>query len=167
VSEGTERRSYIEEHRRAKRDAMAELGIVPFAYRFDRTHTAAEALAAWDDSMGETGPDVAVAGRIVSLRSQGKTAFAHVEDGSGRIQAYLRRDTLADAWPLIELLDLDDHIGVTGTLFRTRTGEVTVRTTGVTMLSKALRPLPRGKTEVVDGVEVVDGGLTDPEVRYR
>ncbi|HET7110081.1 MAG TPA: lysine--tRNA ligase [Gemmatimonadales bacterium] len=167
MSEGTERRSYIEEHRRAKRDAMAELGIVPFAYRFDRTHTAAEALAAWDDSMGETGPDVAVAGRIVSLRSQGKTAFAHVEDGSGRIQAYFRRDTLADAWPLIELLDLDDHIGVTGTLFRTRTGEVTVRTTGVTMLSKALRPLPRGKTEVVDGVEVVHGGLTDPEVRYR
>jgi lysyl-tRNA synthetase class 2 len=167
VSEGTERRSYIEEHRRAKRDAVSDLGIVPFAYRFDRTHTAAEALASWDDSMGETGPDVAVAGRIVSLRSQGKTAFAHVEDGSGRIQAYLRRDALADIWPLVELLDLDDHIGVTGTLFRTRTGEVTIRTTGVTMLSKALRPLPRGKTEVVDGAEVVHGGLTDPEVRYR
>ncbi|HEX6990715.1 MAG TPA: OB-fold nucleic acid binding domain-containing protein, partial [Gemmatimonadales bacterium] len=144
MSEGTERRSYIEDHRRAKRDAIAELGIVPFAYGFDRTHMAADALAAWDDSMGETGPEVAVAGRIVSLRSQGKTAFAHVEDATGRIQVYLRRDALADMWPLVELLDLDDHVGITGTLFRTRTGEVTVRATGVSMLSKALRPLPRG-----------------------
>jgi lysyl-tRNA synthetase class 2 len=167
VSEGTERRSYVEEHRRTKRDAIAALGILPFAYRFDRTHTAAEALAAWDDTMGDDGPEVAVAGRIVSLRSQGKTAFAHLEDGSGRIQAYLRRDELADAWSLVELLDLDDHVGVRGRLFRTRTGEVTVRAGAVTMLTKALRPLPRGKTEVVDGVEVVHGGLTDPEVRYR
>ena len=167
MSDETERRSYIEEHRRAKRDAIAALGILPFAYHFDRTHSAAEALAAWNDSMGESGPELAVAGRIVSLRSQGKTAFAHVEDASGRIQAYLRRDELADAWPLVELLDLDDHVGIRGTLFRTRTGEVTVRAAAVTMLTKALRPLPRGKVERVDGVDVMHGGLTDPEVRYR
>lgn len=167
MSDSSERRGYIEEHRRSKRDSVAALGIVPFAYRFDRTHGAEEALAAWDDSMGESGPEVSVAGRIVSLRSQGKTAFAHIEDASGRLQAYLRRDVLADAWPLVELLDLDDHVGITGTLFRTRTGEVTVRATAVTLLSKALRPLPRGKTEIVDGTEVVHGGLTDAEVRYR
>jgi lysyl-tRNA synthetase class 2 len=167
VSDESERRTYIEEHRRAKRDAIAALGIQPFAYRFDRTHSAAEALAAWDDAMGDSGPEVAVAGRIVSLRSQGKTAFAHVEDASGRIQAYLRRDELTDSWPLIELLDLDDHVGIRGTLFRTRTGEITIRAGGVTLLSKALRPLPRGKVERVDGAEVVHGGLTDPEVRYR
>jgi lysyl-tRNA synthetase class 2 len=167
VSDESERRSYIEEHRRAKRDAIAGMGVLPFAYRFDRTHTAAEALSAWDDSMGESGPAVAVAGRIVSLRSQGKTAFAHIEDASGRIQAYLRRDELAESWPLIELLDLDDHVGVQGTLFRTRTGEITIRAAGVTLLSKALRPLPRGKVERVEGVDVMHGGLTDPEVRYR
>ncbi|HET8633277.1 MAG TPA: lysine--tRNA ligase [Gemmatimonadales bacterium] len=167
MSDGSERRSYIEEHRRAKRDAIAELGIQPFAYRFDRTHTAAEALAAWDDSMGDSGPAVTVAGRIVSLRSQGKTAFAHVEDASARIQAYLRRDELAEAWPLIELLDLDDHVGISGSLFRTRTGEITIRASALTLLSKALRPLPRGKTERVDGVDLIHGGLTDPEVRYR
>ncbi len=167
MSEAPASRTYVEEHRRAKRDAIAALGILPFAYRYDRTHTAAEALAAWDDAMGEQGPAVAVAGRIVSLRSQGKTAFAHLEDGSGRIQAYLRRDALDAAWPLVALLDLDDHVGVTGTLFRTRTGEVTVRATGISMLSKSLRALPRGKTQVVDGEEVIHGGLVDPEVRYR
>lgn len=167
MSDGSERRSYVEEHRRAKRDAIAALGIQPFAYRFDRTHTAAAALAAWDDSLGDPGPAVTVAGRIVSLRSQGRTAFAHIEDASGRIQAYLRRDELSESWPLIELLDLDDHVGIRGTLFRTRTGEVTVRASAVTLLSKALRPLPRGKTERVDGADVVHGGLTDPEVRYR
>ncbi|HET7603188.1 MAG TPA: lysine--tRNA ligase [Gemmatimonadales bacterium] len=167
MSDESERRSYIEEHRRAKRDAIAALGIQPFAYRFDRTHAAAEALAAWDPTMGDSGPEVAVAGRIVSLRSQGKTVFAHIEDASGRIQAYLRRDELADSWPLVELLDLDDHVGIRGSLFRTRTGEITIRTAAVTLLSKALRPLPRGKTERVNGVDVVHGGLTDPEVRYR
>ena len=167
MSDESERRTYIEEHRRAKRDAIAALGIQPFAYRFERTHSAAEALAAWDDAMGDSGPEVAVAGRIVSLRSQGKTAFAHVEDASGSSQAYLRRDELTDSWPLIELLDLDDHVGIRGTLFRTRTGEITIRAGGVTLLSKALRPLPRGKVERVDGAEVVHGGLTDPEVRYR
>jgi lysyl-tRNA synthetase class 2 len=160
-------RTYVEEHRRAKRDAIAALGILPFAYRFDRTHLAAEAVALWDDAMGEHGPVVAVAGRVVAFRSQGKTAFAHLEDASGRIQVYLRRDALDDRWGLVELLDLDDHVGVTGPLFRTRTGEVTVRAATLVMLTKSLRPLPRGKAEVVDGQTVVHGGLVDPEVRYR
>lgn len=167
MSEDPAGRGYVEEHRRVKRDAIAALGILPFAYRYDRTHAAADAVAAWDDAMGEDGPEVSVAGRIVSLRSQGKTAFAHVEDGSGRIQAYFRRDALGADWPLTEFLDLDDHIGVTGTLFRTRTGEITVRASALTMLTKSLRPLPRGKVQVVDGQDVVYGGLVDPEVRYR
>jgi lysyl-tRNA synthetase class 2 len=167
VSTPPEGQGYVETHRRAKRDALAALGILPFAYRFDRSHTAVEALAAWNDAMGDGGPEVAVAGRIVSLRSQGKTAFVHLEDATGRIQAYLRRDALEANWALVELLDLDDHIGVTGALFRTRTGEITVRATGIVMLSKSLRALPRGKTQVVDGREVVHGGLVDPEVRYR
>ena len=167
MSDAPDSSGYVERHRREKRDAIRALGILPFAYRFDRTHAAREAVSAYDDAMGEQGPEVSVSGRLVSFRSQGKTAFAHLEDGSGRIQLYLRRDTLADAWPLIELLDLDDHVGATGILFRTRTGEVTVRVTGVALLTKALRALPRGKSEVVDGAEVLHGGLTDPEVRYR
>ena len=161
-------RTYVEEARREKRVRLEALGIRPFAYRFVRTHTAAQALAAYDDAMGEEGPVVLVAGRLVALRGQGKTIFAHLEDATGRIQLYCRKDALEAAWPLLELLDLDDHVGITGQLFRTRTGEITVRATAIELLTKSLRPLPRGKVEQQpDGTTVVHGGLTDPEVRYR
>jgi lysyl-tRNA synthetase class 2 len=160
-------RSHVEAARRDKRDAIAALGIAPFAYRYVRTHTAAEALAAYADAMGDDGPEVSVAGRIAAFRSQGKTAFAHLEDAAGRIQAYFRMDALDAAWELVQLLDLDDHIGVRGRLFRTRTGEITLRVSEVTLLAKSLRPLPRGKTQVgADGAQIF-GGLSDPEVRYR
>ncbi len=125
-------------------------------------------MAAYDDAMGDDGPEVAVAGRLVSYRRQGKTAFAHLEDVSGRLQLYFRQDALGPAWGLVQLLDLDDHVGVHGRLFRTRTGEVTVRVSAVELLAKSLRPLPRGKTAVDDSGEAVTfGGLADPEVRYR
>ena len=166
MTEATER-SHVEEARRAKRDAIAALGIAPFAYGYARSHTAAEALAAYADGMGDDGPEVAVAGRIGAWRSQGKTAFLHLEDSSGRIQAYLRRDALEAAWELVQLLDLDDHVGVRGKLFRTRTGEVTVRASEITLLAKSLRPLPRGKIQVGDEGAQTFGGLQDPEVRYR
>jgi lysyl-tRNA synthetase, class II len=162
-----EERSFVEAARREKRAALEAAGVKPFAYRFERSHTASEALAAYDDAMGEQGPTAAVAGRIVGLRSQGKTAFLHLEDGSGRIQVYLRRDQLGDGYALLEHLDLDDHLGVSGVLFRTRAGEITIRATGVALLAKSLRPLPRGKSQTgLDGT-VTFGGLQDPEVRYR
>ncbi|HET6579829.1 MAG TPA: lysine--tRNA ligase [Gemmatimonadales bacterium] len=160
-------RSFVEAARRRKRAALEAQGVPAFAYRFGRTHTAAEALAAYDDAMGEHGPAVAVAGRIAALRSQGKTTFLHLEDGSGRIQAYLRRDQLGERYALLEQLDLDDHIGVHGTLFRTRAGEITVRASAVSLLAKSLRPLPRGKTQVGPDGAVTFGGLQDPELRYR
>ena len=162
-----EERSFVEAARRAKRAALESAGIPAFAYRYERSHTAAEALALYRDEMGEDGPVVSVAGRVDSIRSQGKTAFLHIEDGSGRIQLYLRRDVLADAWQLVELLDLDDHLGATGRLFRTKKGEVSVRTDELQLLSKSLRPLPRGKTQAGSDGVVVHGGLADPEVRYR
>jgi len=161
-------RTYVEESRREKRMQLEALGVRPFAYRFDRTHLAVDALALWNDTMADRGPAVRAAGRLVALRGQGKTIFAHLEDASGRIQLYLKRDQLESAWPLVELLDLDDHVGVHGRLFRTRTGEVSIWVEAIELLAKSLRPLPRGKTETLpDGSAVVHGGLTDPEVRYR
>ncbi|MBA2291050.1 MAG: lysine--tRNA ligase [Gemmatimonadales bacterium] len=161
-------RGYVEEGRRDKRRQLEALGVPPFAYAYSRTHPAAEAIAAYDDAMGEDGPAVRVAGRLVALRGQGRTVFAHLEDASGRVQLYLRRDAVGAAWPMIELLDLDDHVGVAGTMFRTRTGEVSIKVSDVELLAKSLRPLPRGKVEKLDdGTSVVHGGLTDPEVRYR
>jgi len=164
---GDDERSFVEAARREKRAALEAGGVPAFAYRYERTHTAAEAVASWDDAMGESGPAVAVAGRIVGMRSQGKTAFLHLEDETGRIQLYLRRDQLGDAYALLERLDLDDHIGVGGVVFRTRAGEITVRATTLTLLAKSLRPLPRGKTQTGPDGPVTYGGLQDPEVRYR
>jgi len=164
---GDAERGYVEQARRANRAAIEARGVRPYAYRYDRTHSAAAAAAVYQDSMGDAGPNVAVAGRLAALRLQGKTMFAHLEDSSGRIQVYLRQDGLGDGWENARLLDLDDHVGVTGTLFRTRTGEVTVRATAVELLAKSLRPLPRGKTQQTESGAVTFGGLVDPEVRYR
>jgi lysyl-tRNA synthetase class 2 len=163
----TEERSYVEAARREKRAELERLGIPAYAYRYTRTHSAAAALAAYEDSMGENGPEVAVAGRVAAFRSQGKTAFAHIEDVSGRIQLYFRRDQLEDRYELLRLIDLDDHIGARGRLFRTRMGEITVRVEAFELLSKSLRPLPRGKTQGSGETALTWGGLSDAEVRYR
>src|SRR5690606_15423077 len=161
-------RGHVEEDRRAHRDAIAALGLPPYAWNFDRTHSTADARRLGDGAGEEDGAVVRVAGRLASWRSKGKTAFAHLEDEHGRIQLYLRRDALESSWEMIGNLDLDDHVGVVGTLFLTRTGELSIRVTGLELLAKSVRPLPRGKVEVLeDGSTVVHGGLVDPEVRFR
>jgi lysyl-tRNA synthetase class 2 len=164
----TEDRTYVEEARRDKRQRLAALGVRPYAYRFDRTHLNAAALALYQDEMGENGPEVRVAGRVAAVRSQGKTMFLHLEDQTGRIQAYLRADTLGPSFEVAKLVDLDDFIGVTGSLFRTRTGEVTVKVQALEMLTKSVKPLPRGKVQTTESGEAVTfGGVHDPEFRYR
>ncbi|HVM44238.1 MAG TPA: lysine--tRNA ligase [Gemmatimonadales bacterium] len=167
MSEQAAERSFVEQARRDKLQALRERGVAPFAYRFPRTHTAAAALAAFAD--GQEGPAVAVAGRLVALRAHGKTMFAHLADGSGRIQLYFRRDDLGEGpFDVLGLLDLGDHLGVTGALFRTRTGEVTVKVERFELLAKALRPLPLGKTAEAEGGETAHfSELADPEMRYR
>jgi lysyl-tRNA synthetase, class II len=162
-----EERSYVEAARREKRAALEAAGIPAFAYRYERSHSIAEARELYRDEMGDQGPVVAVAGRISSLRSQGKTSFLDLEDASARIQLYLRRDELGEHYQLLDHLDLDDHIGARGRLFRTRRGELSLRPSELTLLAKSLRPLPRGKTQSTEEGAVTFGGLSDPEVRYR
>ena len=157
--------NFVMRARREKLDALAALGVAPFAYGFARTHSARDAVAL--ARAGEEGPEVRIAGRIVAWRAHGKTTFAHVADQSGRIQLYFRKDTLGDRYAVVDHLDLGDVIGVTGPLFHTRTGEVTVRVESFELLAKSLRPLPFGKEEVVDGVTVRHSGFADPEQRYR
>ena len=154
---------------RARREKLAALeaqGTAPFAYGFNRTHDALSAIAALGGA--EEGPVVRVAGRIVSWRGQGKTVFAHVADMSGRLQLYFRRDDLGEeSFSRLKLFDIGDVVGVQGPMFRTRTGEATVRVDGFEMLAKSLRPLPFGKEEVVDGEVIRHSGFSDPEQRYR
>jgi lysyl-tRNA synthetase class 2 len=109
-----------------------------------------------------------VAGRLVAWRGHGKTAFAHLADQAGRIQLYFRTDVLgAERFSVLDLLDIGDVIGVTGPLFRTRTGETTIRVESFELLAKSLRPLPFAKEEVVDGQVIRHSGFADPEQRYR
>lgn len=174
---------------RARREKLAALearGVPPFAYRYDRTHASVEAIAAFEALEAEArsgaapseegapaaeveGPSVRIAGRLTSWRSQGKTAFSHLADGEGRVQVYFRRDALGDESfdVLKSLVDVGDVVGVSGTMIRTRAGEVTVRADGFELLAKSLRPLPYGKEQVVDGQVVRYSGFKDPEQRYR
>jgi lysyl-tRNA synthetase, class II len=154
----------------ARREKLAELearGIAPYAYRFERTHDARGALALVAEGAVE-GPAVRVAGRLVAWRAHGKTTFAHVADATGRIQVYFKQEVMGtEAYAALDLFDIGDIVGVAGPLFRTRTGEVTVRVESVEMLAKSLRPLPFGKEEVVDGETVRHSGFSDPEQRFR
>jgi lysyl-tRNA synthetase class 2 len=174
----TDELSQVMRVRREKLEALKEKGIQPFAYRFSRSHTASEANALFSteeeqgalDSDG-LGSPVRVAGRLKSFRGHGKTAFGHLEDGSGPIQVYFRKDALGDEefQNILDLLDLGDWIGVEGPLFRTRTGEITVRALDWEFLTKSLRPLPYGKTEQdpETGEEITHSGFADVEARYR
>ncbi len=163
----TEELSQVLLDRRASLDRLVASGVPPFAYAYDRTHLSADARELLPAG-AETGPAVRVAGRLVSLRSKGKTAFAHVSDAAGKLQAYFRKDDMPAAqWAVFEELHLGDIVGVAGTLMRTRTGEVTVQCTELTLLAKTLRPLPFAKEQLVDGEVKRFSGFSDPEQRYR
>lgn len=155
---------------KARREKLAELdaaGIAAFAYSFEPTHTTSAALRALPEG-AEQGSVVRIAGRLVAWRPHGKTVFGHLADQWSRIQLYFRRDDLGDdVFRLVDLLDLGDVVGVSGPLFRTRTGETTVRVESVQLLAKSLRPLPFGKEERLDGRLVRHSGFADPEQRYR
>ena len=162
----TDEQNFVLKARREKHDALIARGIAPYAYRFARTHTSASAVAALGDR--DEGEVVRVAGRIVAWRGQGKTSFAHLADDAGRIQLYFRKDDLGEELvETLKLFDIGDVVGVSGALFRTKTGEPTVRVASAEMLAKSLRPLPFGKEETVDGVVVRHSGFSDPEQRYR
>jgi lysyl-tRNA synthetase class 2 len=160
--------NFVQRARREKLDALEARGVMPFAYSFDRTHRASDAVALQPADKQDEGETVRVAGRIVAWRAHGKTTFAHIADDSGRVQLYFKKDLLGDdRYGVLDHFDIGDVIGVSGPLFRTRTGEVTVRAAEVHLLAKSLRPLPFGKEEVVDGVTVRHSGFSDPEQRYR
>lgn len=173
----SEELSQVRQHRHDKLEAIRERGLEPYAYGYDRTHLAVEAVSLFDQAEqagaldeNEQAELVLVAGRITSYRSHGKSAFAHVEDRSGQVQIYFRKDVLGDEpFEALELLDLGDWIGAEGVLFRTRTGEVTVRVQDWTLLAKSLRPLPLGKTDTdaETGERSTFSGFSDKEVRYR
>ncbi len=160
--EDLDRLDQLRRIRSEKLARMREIGIDPYPPRFERTHLASEIIERFDSL--EEGPPVRVAGRVMSLREMGKASFAHLQDGSGRIQIYLRSDSIgADGFEIVRLLDLGDIVGVSGVVFRTRTGEISVRAGSIAVLCKAALPLPIVKEK--DGQRFDD--VTDKEHRYR
>src|SRR6056300_45791 len=128
--------------RQAKLSSLSENGQNPFLANWEQTHASSEAIGLLGEEE-ELGPEVSVAGRIVAFRLMGKAAFLKLLDREGKIQIYVRRDEIGDdEYAAFKKLDLGDFIGVRGPLFRTKTGEVTVRAKEYRLVSKALRPLP-------------------------
>jgi lysyl-tRNA synthetase class 2 len=166
----------IYELRRQKLKQIETLGQVAYRSKYDFTHTIPQILADYSEKTTEQleSPrvDVRVAGRIMAIRLMGKAGFCHLQQGGQRLQIYVKKDAVGDkGFELYKLLDLGDHIGVSGYLFRTRTGELTVHVEEITFLSKDLLPLPVGKA--IEGDASTQGAtkkwneLTDVELRYR
>ena len=147
--------------RKDKLRQIAALGQQAYPNHFAASHTLAEVRR----QFGEIAPEVldaqrtvvTVAGRIMAIRAQGKAGFAQLQQGGQRLQIYVRLDAVGEqGFPLYKLLDLGDHIGVSGYLFRTRTGELTIHVETITFLAKAMLALPEKYH-----------GLADVEQRYR
>ena len=157
MAEEFEKPQYSEQEqiRRAKLAKYCEEGRDPYTItRFDRTHTSAEVLSNFDALEGKT---VRIAGRMMSRRIMGKASFVHMMDGEGQIQVYVRREDVGeDVYADFKTMDIGDILGVEGVVFRTKTGEVSVHATSLTLLSKSLRVLPEKWN-----------GLRDQDMRYR
>jgi lysyl-tRNA synthetase class 2 len=147
--------------RREKLAEIEKLGQVAYPNQFPVTHTIPEVRARWDQATNEAleadRTTVAVAGRMMAVRVMGKAGFATLQQGGQRLQIYVRLDAVGEqGWALYKLLDLGDHVGVTGYLFRTKTGELSIHVERLTFLAKAMLALPEKYH-----------GLSDVEIRYR
>ena len=159
--------SQLIEQRLQKLDAIRDLGIEPYPYRFEPTHYSVDIVASFD-ALSTSGDEVRVAGRLIVTRGHGKAAFADLRDAAGRLQIYVRLDNVGDdAFALWKLLDIGDFIGVSGPVFKTRTGQISVQVQTLVLLTKAIRPLPVPKEEIRDGERVVHDQFSDKELRYR
>jgi lysyl-tRNA synthetase class 2 len=160
-----------------KIEELRRQGVEPYPSRAERTHTSAEAITAFETAEKATTTDqppveikATLAGRIRAARAMGKLTFAHIEDGAGRIQLFLRMNELGQErvdW-FNKVLDIGDFIQAAGVMFRTRTGEATLHVHDFKLLSKAVSPLPAAKDELTESGETVrHAALEDPELRAR
>lgn len=143
------------EERLNKLKRLRDLQINPYPYRFDRSHNFTQIKEKFEE-LNNSGAEVRTAGRIVTIRGHGKTVFATLNDENENLQIYLRQQDLGEKFSLFENFDIGDFIGVTGKVFKTKTGEITIFVENFVLLSKSLRPLPEKWH-----------GLEDIEIRYR
>ncbi|TLY27462.1 MAG: lysine--tRNA ligase [Ignavibacteria bacterium] len=152
--------------RREELEELKRRGINPYPYLFSRSDFSADIIRSFSDDSPQR--NVAIAGRIVSIRRMGKASFCHIQDSRGKIQVYLKRDDIGELYDAFRLLDIGDIIGVEGFVFRTKMGEVSVHAKRYELLTKSLRPPPvvKEKTDE-EGRRVVYDPFADKELRYR
>ncbi len=149
----------ITRFRLEKLQRLRDLGVDPYPRSYRRTHTCRQAIELFEqqEKGAQTIDDVSLAGRIMSIRKMGKASFVDIRDGSGKIQSYISIQTLGqEKYELFKELDIGDIVGIGGKLFRTHSGEITVQGSSITLLAKAMMPLPEKWH-----------GLVDTETRYR
>lgn len=154
----------MNEHMRVRREKLElfyEAGIDPFGGKFDRTNVAQQLHDLYGEltkeQLAEKEISTTVAGRVMTKRGKGKVGFTHIQDGSGQIQLYVRKDEIGEeAYDIFKKIDIGDIVGVTGIVFKTNVGELSIHVKEFTLLSKSLRPLPEKYH-----------GLQDIELRYR
>ena len=163
-----------EQIRREKRAQLINMGVNPYPPEFNQTHNSTEVIS--DESLiSEEGDEnkalVSIAGRVMARRIMGKAAFFHIQDSQGTLQLYIRRDDVGvEEYNTVfkKLVDIGDIVGVTGFVFKTRTGETTVHAEQFQLLTKTLRPLPTPKeVENEQGEKVTYDAFSDKELRYR
>ncbi|MCB0282484.1 MAG: lysine--tRNA ligase [Calditrichaeota bacterium] len=153
------------EIRKEKIEKLRETGVNPFPYMFDRSHMTADVKHDFENLEGQ---DVSVAGRIMAVRVMGKASFCHIQDMQGRLQLYIQRDAIGEeTYTMFKTLDIGDHIGVSGTVKKTKTGEISVFANSLELLAKSIRPLPIAKEKEEDGKKVIYDQFSDIELRYR
>ena len=159
--------SQLIKQRREKYDKLLAMGIDPYPLRSERTHCI---MSLWENEKDfvEKEQEVSVTGRINAKRRQGKIGFLNLQDSTGRVQIFVRNDTvLDDNYELFKLLDLGDFLQVDGKMIRTQTGEYSVLASKLTLLAKNMRPIPTVKEKEVDGKIIRYDEFSDIEIRYR
>ncbi len=146
-------------------EELKSKGVEPFAYSFNVNADSKDII---ENYVEDSKREVSIAGRIVTIRRMGKASFAHIQDRSGKIQIYLKRDDIPEQYENFKLYDIGDIIGIEGYVFRTRTGEISVHATDLKLLTKSIRPIPVPKELIDDeGNRVVYDQFSDKELRYR
>lgn len=156
-------------------EEIKKLGVNPYPHSFDVSHKADDIIKNFKDPADENEAErnksiiISLAGRIRALRRMGKATFFHINDGSGRIQIYAKKDDIGEkSYSILKLLDIGDIVGIKGFVFRTKTGEISVHCTELTLLSKSIYPLPVVKEEITEsGEKIIHDAFADIELRYR
>ncbi len=152
--------------RREELEQLKKMGVNPYPYFYECNAFSKEIIGSFAD--GAEQRIASIAGRIMSIRRMGKASFCHVQDGHGKIQVYLRKDDIGTAYDAFKLMDIGDIVGITGFIFRTKMGEISLHAQQLELLSKSLRPLPVVKEKINEkGEKTVYDPLSDKEIRYR